>query len=193
MSSWQQNSRTSERAVSKPRGPKHLHVYAACFASLALTSTFAGYEASRFGGIGWSNSGSVEAATLPARSVESAKSVLADLTRLAPQDQARQLLDRAIQQDLRSLDLIAKNVDLWRGHLVDEGPLFNSVHNALNSNDLRVRAAALEIDLAANNLSKTPETVTALVKQLHDDPANRPWTLCRLGPLGNAGLQPNVL
>src|SRR3954470_5563378 len=193
MGSWQQNSTASERAVSKPRIPKRLHIYAACFASLALTSTFAGYEASRFGGVGWSNSVSVEAATLPARSVEAANPLIAELNRLAPQDQARQLLDRAIHRDLRSLDLITKNVDLWRGHLIDEGPLFNSVHNALNSNDLRVRAAGLEIDLAANNLSKTPETVAALVKKLHDDPANRPWTLWRLGALGNRGVQSNVV
>jgi hypothetical protein len=179
--------------TSKPRVPKRLHVYTLCFGWLALLSTFAGYEASRFGGVGWSSSGSVEAATVPAPSLELVDPASIDWNHLAPQDQARQLLDRAIQRDRRSIDLIGKNVDLWRGHLVDEGALFNSVHNALNTDDLRVRAAALEIDLAANNLSKTPETVAALVKKLHDDPENRPWTLWRLGALGNRGVRSDLV
>ena len=178
--------------TSKRRIPRRLQVYTWCFGSLAFISTLAGYEASRIPGVGWSNSGSVQAATLPIPSLEPVDPAAAEWNRLAPQDQARQLLDRAIQRDRRSLDLIAKNVDVWRGHLVDEGALFNSVHDALNADDLRVRAAALEIDLAANNLSKTPETVAALVKKLHDDPANRPWTLWRLGALGNRGVQPDV-
>jgi hypothetical protein len=176
------------------RVPKRLHLYAWCFASLALTSTFAGYETSRFAGASaWSNSGSVEAATLAKPSPRAGNSAAMDFTALAPQDQAQQLLDRAIRRDLRSIDLISKNVDLWRGHLVDEGPLLDAVHNALNADDLRVRAAALEIDLAANNLSKTPETVARLVNKLHDEPSNRPWTLWRLGALGNRGVQPEVV
>ena len=144
-------------------------------------------------GAGRRNSGSVEAATLPVSSPEVASLAIADLNKLTPQDQARLLLDRAIQRDLRSLDLISKNAELWRGRLVYEGPLSESVHKALNADDLRVRGAALEIDLAANNLSKTPETVTALVKKLHNDPAHRPWTLWRLGALGNRGVQTNLV
>jgi hypothetical protein len=193
MSSQQQSLSVSAPATSNSRIPKRLHLYVLCFAWLALTSAFAGYEASRFAGAGWANSGSVEAATLPVPSPDAASPAFVDLSNLAPQDQARQLLDRAIQRDLRSLDLIAKNVDLWRGHLVDEGSLFNSVHQALNADDLRVRAAALEIDLAANNLSKTPKTVAALVKKLHNDPANRPWTLWRLGALGNRGVETDLV
>jgi len=191
MSSKRQN--LGGPGASKPRVPKRLHVYTLCFGSLALISTLAGYEASRFAGVGWSSSGSVQAATLPVPSLEPVDPTSIDWNHLAPQDQARQLLDRAIQRDRRSLDLIAKNVDGWRGHLVDDGALFNSVHHALNADDLRIRAAALEVDLAANNLSKTPETVAALVKKLRDDPANRPWTLWRLGALGNRGVQSDLV
>src|SRR5437879_3757661 len=121
MSSQQQNLTPGVPKTSKPRVPKRLHVYILCFTSLALTSTFAGYESSHFAGVAWSNSGSVEAATLPAPSVGRVNPASTDLNHLAPQEQARELLDRAVQRDLRSLDLIAKNVDLWRGHLVDEG------------------------------------------------------------------------
>jgi hypothetical protein len=194
MGSSQQNSAQS-RTTHNSRGPKRLHLYALCFASLALTSTFAGYEASRYTGASpWSNSATVQAATLPKSVVPGISHPTSiDFSHLTPQDQAQQLLDRAIRHDSRSLELIAKNVDLWRGHLQDDGRLFDLVHNALNSDDIRVRAAGLEVDLAANNLSKTPETVAQLVKKLHNDPANRPWTLWRLGALGNRGVQPDVV
>ena len=133
MSSQQQSLTVSAQATSNSRIPKRLHLYALCFGSLALASTFAGYEASRFAGSTWANSGSVDAATLPVPSPEVADLAIADLSKLLPQDQAHQLLDLAIQRDLRSLDLISKNVDLWRGRLIDEGPLSESVHKALNA------------------------------------------------------------
>jgi HEAT repeat protein len=115
------------------------------------------------------------------------------LSPLAPQEQAQTLLQRAIARDLSSLDLIAKNVDVWRGHLTEEGQLNDLVHAGMNSADMRVRGAALEIDLAANNLTKSPDTVARLVKKLHDSPADRPWTLWRLGALGNRGVQPELV
>lgn len=192
MSSSQQHPRP-DREAAKPRAPKRLHLYVLCFASLAVTSTFAGHEASRFAGTSpWSNSGLVEASTLP-KPAEAGNPALMDFSRLTPQDQAQQLLDRAIHHDTRSLELISQNVDVWRGHLNDDGRLFDLIHGALNSDDIRVRGAALEVDLAANNLSKTPETVARLVKKLHDDPANRPWALWRLGALGNRGVQPDLV
>ena len=106
---------------------------------------------------------------------------------------ARDHAERAIANDRASLDLIARNVDGWRGHLTDDGHLYDLVHAGMNSNDLRVRGAAVEIDLAANNLTKSPETVARLVKKLHDSPADRPWTLWRLGALGNRGVQPSLV
>ena len=102
MSSQQQSLTMSAQAASNSRIPKRLHLYVLCFASLALTSAFAGYEV-RLAGAGGANSGSVEAATLPLPSPDAASSAFVDLSNLAPQDQARQLLDRAIQRDLRSL------------------------------------------------------------------------------------------
>jgi HEAT repeats len=133
----------------------------------------------------------VEAATLPASNRPAAAP--GDLSALPPQQQAQQLLEAAIQHDAQALDLISKNVDIWRGHLVDDDRLSDLVHNGLNSSDLRVRSAAIEIDLAANDLSKSPATVTWLVKKLHEDPADRPWILWRLGALGNRGVQTQVV
>jgi hypothetical protein len=175
---------------AKPSGPKRLHLYALCFASLAITSTFAGYETSRYDA-----TGTVQAAALssaPAAETFSSPA-LGDLGRLPAQEQAQQLLERAIRREPESFDLIAKNVDGWRGHLANTGNLSDLVRKGMNSEDLRVRTAALEVDLAANNLSKSAQTVASLVKKLHDDPADRSWTLWRLGALGNRGVQPEVV
>ena len=51
----------------------------------------------------------------------------------------------------------------------------------------------IEVDLAANNLAKSPRTVARLVKLIRKDPAERPFALWRLGALGNRGVQPNIV
>jgi len=70
--------------------------------------------------------------------------------------------------------------------------LFDLVLTPMKSDDLRVRGAAIEVDLAANNLSKTPRTVARLLKLIRKDPAGalRP---VRLGALGNRGVQPKLV
>jgi HEAT repeat protein len=110
---------------------------------------------------------------------------------LAPQEQAERLLERAIARDTEALDFIGKDLSGWRGHLRNTDRLFDLIHTALNSEDLRVRGSALEIDLAANNLRKTPQSVAHLVQQLRDNPADRSWALWRLGALGNRGVEPD--
>jgi HEAT repeats len=186
----QQTLSARRQGSAKPSTPRRLQLYAVCFASLAITSTFAGYEASQYDA-----AGAVQAATVssvPAAETFSSPT-LGDLGRLPAQQQAQQLLELAIRHEPQSFDLIAKNVDGWRGHLANTGTLSDLIRKGMNSDDLRVRAAALEVDLAANNLSKSPKTVTELVKRLHDDPANRSWILWRLGALGNRGVQPEVV
>src|SRR4029077_11691210 len=117
----------------------------------------------------------------------------AGLTRLAPQQQAEQLLELAIRHQPTSLDLIRQNADSWRGRLQNTDRLFDLVLTAMKSDDLRVRGAAIEVDLAANNLSKSPKTVAHLVKLIRKDPAERPFALWRLGALGNRGVQPKLV
>ena len=175
---------------------KKLQVYLWSFIVLATFSTLAGFEAVLFRGVSlWGSQDLVHAASL--HEVPAAASTMPDpdanLSSLAPQEQAQELLERAISRDLQSLDSINKNVDTWRGHLQDTDRLSELVHGALNSDDLRVRAAAVEVDLATNNLSKSPQSVSRLVKNLRDNPADRPWTLWRLGALGNRGVQADVV
>jgi hypothetical protein len=187
----------SDGRGSKPSLFRWLRRYAAPVLALAATSTLAGFEVARFqGGARWSSANLVEASSLtanPARSVVAVDPSVDTFSRLAPQEQAEHLLERAIARDPESLDMIGKDVDGWRGHLRNTDRLFDLVHSALNSDDMRVRSSALEIDLAANNLSKSPETVTHLVQQLHDDPAEHSRILWQLGALGNRGIEPKVV
>jgi hypothetical protein len=112
---------------------------------------------------------------------------------LAPQQQAEQLLELAIRRQPASLELIRQNADSWRGRLQNTDHLFDLVLTAMKSDDLRVRGAAIDIDLAANNLSKSPKTIARLIKLISKDPAERPFALWRLGALGNRGVQPKLV
>jgi HEAT repeats len=114
----------------------------------------------------------------------------AEFQRLPPQQQAERLLERAIDGDQASLDMLRQNVDGWRGHIKNTDRLFDLVLAALNSGDLRVRTAAIDVDLAANNLGKSPESVAGLLRQLQGGPEGRGMALWRLGSLGNRGVEP---
>ncbi|HKW57933.1 MAG TPA: HEAT repeat domain-containing protein, partial [Candidatus Acidoferrum sp.] len=113
-----------------------------------------------------------------------------EMSRLAPQEQAERLLERAVDNDERSLNLLRDRVNGWRGKLKSTDRLFDLVLAALNSHDLRVRTVAVDLDLTANNLSKTPESVSRLLGELRREPEARSMALWRLGSLGNRGVQP---
>jgi len=111
---------------------------------------------------------------------------------MTPQQQAEQLLSLAIRRHQGSLDLIGQSAEAG-AVACKYDRLFDLVLSAMKSEDLRVRGAAIEVDLAANNLSKSPRTVTRLVKLISQDPAERPFALWRLGALGNRGVQPKLV
>jgi hypothetical protein len=112
------------------------------------------------------------------------------LSAMAPQQQAQLLMERAINHYEGAIELIEKNVPSWYGQLnVEKGPLAGLLNTAINANDLRVRAASLEITLAGYNLPKSPETVDKLLLRLQDEPEHRAWLLWILGVLGNRGVE----
>jgi hypothetical protein len=113
-----------------------------------------------------------------------------EFSRLPLQQQAERLLEGALNDDEDALNALRNNVDGWRGRLKNTDKLFDLVLAALNSPDLRVRTAAVDVDLAANNLSKSPESVARLLRELKRDPAERGMALWRLGSLGNRGVEP---
>src|SRR6266436_8166065 len=74
-----------------------------------------------------------------------------ELGNMTPQQQAERLLERATNHYEGAAEWIEKKADSWRGSLELAGSLNTLITSALNSNDLRVRAAAIEVDLAAYN------------------------------------------
>lgn len=113
------------------------------------------------------------------------------LAQMSPQAQAELLLERSINHYRGANDEIAERVGQWRGKLTMEGHLRSLFEIALNSDDLRVRAASLEIDLAARNLEKSSATIDLLE---HDarfgEQGPRVNAIWDIALLGNRGVEP---
>jgi hypothetical protein len=107
-----------------------------------------------------------------------------------PQAQAEFLLAAAINHDQGATDLISSRVDTWHGKLQRSQRLQDLQMAALYSNDLRVRAAAIEINLAVYNFAKSEATVTRLMDSAEKHPSNRPFAAWELGMLANRGVEP---
>jgi len=114
---------------------------------------------------------------------------LEKLDHTSAQHQAELLLERAINHYEGANDQIAARADNWRSHLELSPQLNSLITTGLNSNDLRVRAAAIEVDLAAMNVAKTGDNMESLVQQAESGPqSQRIWALWTLGLLGNRGV-----
>jgi hypothetical protein len=77
---------------------------------------------------------------------------LEEIDNMSPQDQAERLLERAINHYAGATDKIAKRAEGWTGQIHSSKKLENMTDTAYFSIDLRVRAVALEIWLARDNL-----------------------------------------
>jgi hypothetical protein len=138
-------------------------------------------------GVAFAGSPSMSPAT------DSRNVAIEEIARLAPQQQAERLLELAANDDRKSLELIRQNLPNWHGRLQNTDQLFDAVLKALRSDDLRVRTAAVEIDLSANHLSQTPESLAWLQQVIRKDAARRSMALWRLGALGNRGVEPKAV
>jgi hypothetical protein len=107
-----------------------------------------------------------------------------------PQVEAEFLLSAAINHDKGATDWINKLVEGWHGKLHRTQRWEDLQDTALYSNDLRVRAAAIEINLAVNNLAKTDETVDRIMHTAELNRSSRPWAAWELGMLANRGVEP---
>src|SRR5207244_1584005 len=107
------------------------------------------------------------------------------------QKQAELLLERDINHYDGANDEIAARAERWRGRVRLSPNLNSLITTALNSNDLRVRAAGIEVDLAAMNMAKTSESAERLLAQAEGgELSQRVWALWGLGLLGNRGVEP---
>ena len=113
------------------------------------------------------------------------------LDAMTPQAQAEFLIERAINRYRGANEQIAARAEHWRGKIVLNERLNGLFRVALNSDDLAVRAAAIELDLAALNVEKGIASVNRLeVDARHGEQGPRANALWRIGLLGNRGVQP---
>ena len=136
----------------------------------------------------------IRSTPLPASAPKLSDHEIEALPSMSAQQQAQLLMERAINHYEGAIELIDKNVPSWYGQLdVEKGPLASLLNTAINANDLRVRAASLEITLAGYNLPKRPSSVDQLLTRLENEPDHRAWLLWILGVLGNRGVETSRL
>ena len=112
------------------------------------------------------------------------------VVRHAAQKDAEQLLQRAVANDSAAIAQIEARAATWRGQIVLTPQLSRLIAVGLNANDLRVRAATIQLDLAAMNVAQDVATVDRLAAQADStDHATRIWAIWTLGLVGNRGLQ----
>lgn len=112
------------------------------------------------------------------------------LAEQTPQVQAEFLLGSAIRYERGATEMIAESVDVWRGHLTRTAKWEMLTQTALYSSDLRVRAAAIEVDLAVNHVEIADASADRLIDAAAANEKSRPWCVWTLGMLANRGVQP---
>jgi len=108
---------------------------------------------------------------------------------LPPQQQAERLLQYAISHHIGATDEIKARVTGWLGQIKQTAALDTLVEVATNGDDLRVRAAAWEVQLAVFNLAKTAMQVDELLRQIAPNPSQAAHQIWSLGLLANRGVE----
>jgi hypothetical protein len=113
---------------------------------------------------------------------------IAVLDEMPPQSQAELLLERSINHYRGANEQIARRVRSWRGEIELNQRLNNLFITAINSDDLTVRVAGVEVDIAARNLTIDSSTVDRLepaARSGEQGPrANALWDLALIGNRG---------
>jgi hypothetical protein len=105
-----------------------------------------------------------------------------------PQTQAEELMRSAINHEEGSTELIAVKLGSWHGRLRNTKTWSDLLMTALYSNDLRVRAAAIEINLEVFHVAKTTATADEIINRANENTTARPWAAWMLGMLANRGV-----
>jgi hypothetical protein len=130
---------------------------------------------------------------VPASSGAISEHDLEELSGMSSQDQATRLLEKAINHYQGAGEEIAKRLDSWTGKIQSTPELERLTNTAYFSNDLRVRALALEIWLVRDNIQKTPAAVEGLIRDAGSPDGRQYFRLSTLGILGNRGVEPDKI
>ena len=110
--------------------------------------------------------------------------------RMGPQEQAEALLELAVGRSEGATDQIASRLDRWQGKVKWNSQIASLTTAALNSTDMRVREAGIEVELAAYGLTKNSGSVEYLLKTADSrDRKQRIWALWALGLMGNRAVE----
>jgi HEAT repeat protein len=107
---------------------------------------------------------------------------------LPPQDQAEELLERAIQHDPKALDLFEQNVDSWVGHIRLTDHMRDLENRSQFSKDLRVRYANADIFLTVDGWHKNEAAVDMLIERAKNDAQYRAAAVFFLGMMAGRGV-----
>ena len=111
---------------------------------------------------------------------------------MPPQSQAELLLERSINHYRGANEQIEARVAKWRGRVTIEKRLNDLFMTAINSDDLTVRAAGIEVDIAGRNLVKDRSTVDHLEAAARwGDQGVRVNAIWDLALIGNRGVEPS--
>ncbi|MBV9608498.1 MAG: HEAT repeat domain-containing protein, partial [Acidobacteria bacterium] len=115
------------------------------------------------------------------------------LDKLPPQQQAERLMQAALNHDGRALQMVDQRLPQWNGQLQPTATWADLELAARSCNDLRVRAAAIDINLNVYKIKKD----TATANRLHDlglqHPTARAGNAYALGMLANRGVEPDAI
>jgi len=126
-----------------------------------------------------------------ARRVFSSTLTDADVERihtLPAQAQAEELLERAIGNDTRALELFDRQVESWTGQIRMTDRMKQLERRSEFSKDLRVRYANVDINLALEGWQKNEQAANLLIERARTDPQHRAWAIYYLGMLAGRGV-----
>jgi len=107
---------------------------------------------------------------------------------LPAQAQAEELLERAIGHDMGALELFDQQVESWIGHIRMSDRMKQLEQRSQFSNDLRVRYANADINLALEGWQKNEQSANLLIERARTDPRYRAAAVYFLGMLAGRGV-----
>jgi HEAT repeat protein len=114
------------------------------------------------------------------------------LTSMTPQQQAEFLLERAINHYQGATDELVSRAPKWVGRIKSTSRLESLFRMAINSDDMRVRTAAIEVNVSSRGLARTEDTIDRLEPAAREgEQGPRANALWDIGLLGNRGIRPD--
>ena len=172
---------------TEPQGNRSVLVWAGCALVVLL---FAGTGTARGAWDGLSRILSLQGKPEPASANVLSTHHTEALESMPPQQQAEFLLERSINHYDGANGEIESRLDSWRGKIKPSERFESLFRMAINSDDLRVRAAAIEVNIVTRKLEKNAETVD-LLEPIARSGAQGPRAnaLWDLGLIGNRGVE----